>query len=56
MDRQLDEQMDGWQGEKEEDKRDMLSDPGSSQPICGQRTRDRTIGGEFRDTGQPQGS
>lgn len=55
--------MDGWQEEKGGDKRDMFSDPESSQPIQGQRTRGRTTAsgevvvkcGEARDEGWPVG-
>lgn len=46
--------MDGWQGEKKEDKRDLVSGPGSSGPIHGQRTRSR-ISGEERDEEWPEG-
>lgn len=34
--------MDAWQEEKGGGKRNVFSDPGSSQPIQGQRTRGRT--------------
>lgn len=47
----MDGWMDGWQEEKEEDRRNMFSDPRTSQPIHGQRTRGRITGGKDRDEG-----
>ena len=43
--------VDGWQEGKEEDRRNMFSDPGTSQPIRGQRTRGRITADKDRAGG-----
>ena len=48
----MDGWMDGWMARREEeDRRNMFSDPRTSQPIHSQRTRGRITGGKDRDEG-----
>lgn len=52
--------VDGWVDEwmsrrRKKTKGTWVPGPGSSQPICAQRTRGRTTSGEDRDKGWPHG-